>query len=193
MLPRSGTEVYVTAGCLKTDTLPEVSAFAPRCLESAPAYLDFVPPKKKKNKGKASGKVTGGCACGSCRWEIKRLPEEMQHCYCGSCRILSGAAWQTWMAVEDGHFSWTKKDGLKLVRTTSHARRHVCTNCCVFLTIVYDEDGAIWPLAGSLDDDSYTSSDLEARVSDVSHICVKFKQDWWTLPKDGLKRIKEAS
>lgn len=28
------------------------------------------------------------------------------------------------------------------VRTTNHAKRHVCTNCGVFMTIVYDEDGA---------------------------------------------------
>eukprot|EP00439_Symbiodinium_sp_Y106_P027928 s5789_g3.t1 len=50
----------------------------------------------------------------------------------------------------------------------------------------------VWPLAGALDD-CYTKDDLCLRVSDVSHICVKYKQPWWTLPNDGLQRIKGAS
>ncbi|CAE8641585.1 unnamed protein product, partial [Polarella glacialis] len=151
--PRTGDFVQVTAGCLEAETLPEVSEFVSRCPESAPPFLGFIPEKKKKKASRSGGaQVTGGCSCGSCRYAIRKLPEEFQHCYCGQCRRLSGAAWQTWMPVEDGHFSWTKKDGLKLVRTTTHARRHVCTHCGVFLTIVYDEDGATWPLAGSLDD-----------------------------------------
>lgn len=190
-----GHSVQVSAGCLAVDSLPAVADFVAWCKELAPPYLGFVPSKKeqKELRGCAGrSKVTGGCACGSCRFSIKRLPEELQHCYCGSCRLLSGAAWQTWMPVEDSHMSWISKDGLKLVRTTSHARRHVCTKCGVFMTIVYDEDGAVWPLAGAMDDKCYREEDLYARVSNVSHICVKYKQPWWTLPRDGLQRIKEA-
>eukprot|EP00931_Biecheleriopsis_adriatica_P064049 TRINITY_DN3890_c0_g2_i1.p1 TRINITY_DN3890_c0_g2~~TRINITY_DN3890_c0_g2_i1.p1 ORF type:complete len:351 (+),score=85.76 TRINITY_DN3890_c0_g2_i1:42-1094(+) len=200
--PRVGSRVHVPAGCLEVKSLPEVDSFIPWCKELAPPYLGFVPATKKKRlqakealkaKGGERPRVTGGCACGACRYSLKKLPEEFQHCYCGNCRVLSGAAWQTWMPVEDGHLSWTCKDGLKLVRTASHARRHVCKHCGVFMTIVYDEDGAVWPLAGSLDDDCYSLEDLCMRVTDVSHICVKFKQPWWTLPKDGLQRIKGPS
>ena len=71
----------------------------------------------------------------------------------------------------------------------------------------------VWPLAGVIDDSSYTKEDLCLQVSDVSHICdpwlnnhlgfgsgsrplgrlqaeVKFKQSWWVLPNDGMPRIK---
>ena len=37
--------------------------------------------------------------------DLVRFPEEMQHCYCSSCRKLSGAAWQTWMPIEDSNSS----------------------------------------------------------------------------------------
>ena len=62
------------------------------------------------------------CGCGRWKWKQKeaqmdaiwchmmpwmprmdaRFPEEMQHCYCGSCRKLSGAAWQSWMPIQEG-------------------------------------------------------------------------------------------
>ncbi|CAE6915108.1 unnamed protein product [Symbiodinium sp. CCMP2592] len=199
MLPKVGKEVHVCAGSLEVENLPPVHSFLPWHKEEAPPFLGFVPAtKKEKQKAKqavaARGelKVQGGCSCGSCRFVLTRFPEEFQHCYCSSCRKLSGAAWQTWMPTEEGQLKWTSKVGLKKVRTTSHARRHVCTKCGVFLTIVYDEDDAVWPLAGALDD-CYTKEDLCLRVSDVSHICVKYKQPWWTLPNDGLQRIKGAS
>ena len=48
-------------------------------------------------------------------------------------------------------------------------------------------------MAGVLDDGSYTKEDLCLRVSDVSHICVKYKQPWWSLPSDGMPRIKGAA
>eukprot|EP00928_Gymnodinium_smaydae_P023834 TRINITY_DN19506_c0_g1_i1.p1 TRINITY_DN19506_c0_g1~~TRINITY_DN19506_c0_g1_i1.p1 ORF type:complete len:374 (-),score=85.16 TRINITY_DN19506_c0_g1_i1:263-1384(-) len=195
---RHGDSVLLTAGCLDVDSLPEVSGFVPRCKESAPAYLGYVPKKASKKQREANaaakvGRATGGCSCGGCRYELKHFPEEFQHCYCEACRRLSGAAWQTWMPTEDGDVVWTKRDSLKLVRTTKHGRRHVCTACGVFLTIVYDEDGAIWPLAGTIDDKCFSAEHLQARVTDVSHICVKWKQPWWTLPSDGLKRVKGAS
>ncbi|CAJ1408936.1 unnamed protein product [Effrenium voratum] len=195
MLPKVGEVVHVAAGCLEVENFPKVESFIPWCAEKAPPYLGFVPAgKKQRQKAKQTarqGPVTGGCSCGQCQFTLPRFPAELQHCYCGSCRKLSGAAWQTWMPVE-GQLQWTRKDTLKLVRTTNHAKRHVCTNCGVFMTIVYDEDGAVWPLAGALDD-CYTKEDLALQVSDVSHICVKYKQPWWVLPADGLSRIKGPS
>eukprot|EP00930_Biecheleria_cincta_P006362 TRINITY_DN107362_c0_g1_i1.p1 TRINITY_DN107362_c0_g1~~TRINITY_DN107362_c0_g1_i1.p1 ORF type:complete len:343 (+),score=44.61 TRINITY_DN107362_c0_g1_i1:31-1029(+) len=195
-LPKVGKVVHISAGCLEVDSMPTVENFTPWCREEASPYLDFVPSKKQSKKARQDGfgksTVTGSCSCGNCRYRLRRLPEEMQHCYCGNCRQLSGSAYQTWMPVEE--IKWTSKQTLRLVRTTSHARRHVCTNCGVFLSIVYDEDkDAVWPLAGSLDDGCYTKQDLYARTTDVSHICVKYKQPWWKLPDDGLQRCKDAS
>eukprot|EP00931_Biecheleriopsis_adriatica_P121191 TRINITY_DN96282_c0_g1_i1.p1 TRINITY_DN96282_c0_g1~~TRINITY_DN96282_c0_g1_i1.p1 ORF type:complete len:335 (+),score=51.34 TRINITY_DN96282_c0_g1_i1:153-1157(+) len=192
--PKVGREVHISAGCLDVGSM-HVENFVSWCRDKAAPYLDFVPSKRQRQKARQSGagqtRVTGGCACGNCSYVLLKLPEEMQHCYCGQCRLLSGAAFQTWMPVEEG-LSWTRKETRKLVRTTEHARRHVCTSCGVFMTIVYDEDEGVWPLAGSLDD-CYTKQDLFARTTEVSHICVKYKQSWWKLPDDGLERVKDAS
>ncbi len=41
----------------------------------------------------------------------------MQHCYCGSCRKLSGAAWQSWMPIQE--MTMTKKSSVHCVDLTS--------------------------------------------------------------------------
>lgn len=197
-LPLMSKSVYISAGALVDSTLPPALSkptFMSFCAEEAPVYNGYVPAKKRSpGKKKAPPvKVTGGCACGACRFSLKQMFSEMQHCYCRACRRMSGAAWQTWLAVKLGDLVWAKQDSLRLVRTTSHARRHVCTQCGVYLTIVYDEDSTVWPLAGNLDDGCYTISHMQATTTDVSHICVKFKQSWWELPKDGAPRIRDAS
>ena len=121
--------------------------------------------------------LTGSCACGQCRYQI-RLPymaTEFQHCYCRLCRQFSGSAFQTWMPVERSDFQWmpsrlrrppwsnkaspqTETQGSSfeppLIRTTPHGRRHVCPTCHGVLTIVYDDQpDVVWPAAGGLDDE----------------------------------------
>eukprot|EP00747_Dinoflagellata_sp_TGD_P188859 gnl/TRDRNA2_/TRDRNA2_48436_c0_seq1.p1 gnl/TRDRNA2_/TRDRNA2_48436_c0~~gnl/TRDRNA2_/TRDRNA2_48436_c0_seq1.p1 ORF type:complete len:394 (-),score=70.60 gnl/TRDRNA2_/TRDRNA2_48436_c0_seq1:278-1459(-) len=198
MLPSSGDVVFVTAGPLLDSTLPDVlkcPEMVSWCIQAAPLYLDFVPDSKAKKalQPVAKAPISGGCACGGCRYELRSFPEELQHCYCKECRRRSGAAWQTWMAIDDGDLTWVRKKGLKLLRSTSHAKRHVCKKCGVFLTLVHDADGSIWPCAGTLDDGSYDLASMRERVTAVEHICVKWKQPWWEIPKDGLPQIQESS
>jgi len=125
--------------------------------------------------------LTGSCACGQCRYQI-RLPSmaaELQHCYCRLCRQFSGSAFQTWMPVERSDFQWMPSSCVRqpprsstqaspqkmteiqgssfeppLVRTTPHGRRHICPTCHGVLTIAYDDQpDVVWPAAGGLDDD----------------------------------------
>lgn len=192
-LPSKGSVVHISAGPLLDTTLPTALAqptFVEWRREEAPVLLGFVPSKRAgRRKAKGLTPVSGGCACGACRFTLKDFPSELQHCYCRLCRRLSGAAFQTWSSINEGDLKWTKHDSLKLVRTAEHGQRHVCTKCGVFMTIVYDADGAIWPVAGVLDD-AYTEEDV--KVTEVSHICVKWKQCWLTLPDDRLPRWQHA-
>jgi hypothetical protein len=64
------------------------------------------------------------------------------------------------------------------------------------LTIVYDDDpDYVWPAAGGFDD--ATLPDEESKVSAyldrVVHICCFWKQSWYQIPNDGLKRIDYAA
>lgn len=139
--------------------------------------------------------VTGSCACGKCAYEIPmEQGSEQQHCYCKLCRQLSGSAFMTWVPVDDKDVVWTT-DEPALVRTTDHGRRHICTTCGGALTIVYDEDpDYVWPAAGGFNDASLPVDEVQmsAYLDGVCHICCKWKQEWYELPKDGLKRIKYA-
>jgi len=139
--------------------------------------------------------VTGSCACGDCSYAIPfEPPMELQHCYCKVCRHLSGSAFQTWVPVYHENFVWTRNEPA-LVRTTEHGQRHVCTKCGGVLTIVYDSDpDFVWPAAGGFDDSTLPKE--ESTVSEyldrVVHICCIWKQPWYELPNDGLKRIDYA-
>eukprot|EP00811_Abedinium_folium_P013950 NODE_22982_length_686_cov_1.488372.p3 GENE.NODE_22982_length_686_cov_1.488372~~NODE_22982_length_686_cov_1.488372.p3 ORF type:complete len:102 (-),score=31.87 NODE_22982_length_686_cov_1.488372:43-348(-) len=101
------------------------------------------------------------------------------------------------MATSKDSLQWTRQEALTLVRTTGFGQRHVCTHCGVFMTIAYDGSdnggGETWPILGTLDDGCYGLEHLMACVTYVKHICVRYKQVWWSLPDDGLKRVAKAS
>ena len=63
-----------------------------------------------------------------------------------------------------------RADHLKLVRTTGHGQRHMCTQCHGVMSIIYDsQPDCAWPVAGALDDDSIPD-DLGAALSIDSHL-----------------------
>eukprot|EP00933_Yihiella_yeosuensis_P061540 TRINITY_DN6436_c4_g1_i1.p1 TRINITY_DN6436_c4_g1~~TRINITY_DN6436_c4_g1_i1.p1 ORF type:complete len:353 (-),score=57.92 TRINITY_DN6436_c4_g1_i1:280-1338(-) len=137
-----------------------------------------------------SRRCTGGCSCGSARFEAALLPGEAQHCYCNLCRRLSGSVAQTWIPARE--FRWVKDASLQLVRTTAHGQRHMCDLCGSVLTIVYDsQPDCIWPVAGALDDESLPEN-AETDWYRVIHICCSMMQPWYRLPDDGLPRLKHA-
>lgn len=138
-------------------------------------------------------KARGVCSCGGCAFTAAVFPGEVQHCYCKLCRRLSGGASMSWIpsGSEDQGFWWTKRETLRLVRTTRHGQRHMCTRCGVCLTIVYDaQPDCMWPVAGVLEDDSLP--DADASWYRVIHICCSDMQPWYRLPRDGLPRLKYA-
>jgi hypothetical protein len=157
---------------------------------------------------KEPSRITGGCACGACRYEINcELPTELQHCYCRLCRHFSGGPFMTWMPVWNNDMKWTttitggnfagarRYGPPDLVRTTPHGQRHFCPECRGALTIVYDDQPDVtWPAVGGYDDTSLPSdrTEMEDSLYDVIHICCNYKQSWYAIPQDGLPQIPEA-
>lgn len=160
--------------------------------------------------------MTGGCACGQHRYRINyQSPQELQHCYCRLCRQLSGAAFMTWVPVFNEDIEWlttststssntestnaatTKMPAGEppLVRMTEHGQRHTCSSCGGVLTIVYDEQPEMtWPAAGGLDDATIPIhvATISQTLCNVMHICCRYRQTWYELPRDGLPRVQEA-
>jgi len=139
-----------------------------------------------------SREVRGGCACGACQFAAAALPGEAQHCYCSLCRRLSGSACMTWLPCSNTGFRWTKREALRLVRTTKHGQRHICSRCAGVLTIIYDaQPDHTWPVAGALDDASMPVSQA-GQWYRVIHICCSMMQPWYRLPADRLPRLRFA-
>jgi len=218
----SSPMVLVNMGGLVDTTIPKAysamwkkSRIAWQQSESQAVWLQARPPLRQQQKQKQTQQqpdhpmpplTTGSCACGKCRYMIRHVPNEMQHCYCRLCRQYSGSIFQTWIPVHKKNFVWTSSSsssttttggggGPLLQRTTNHGSRHICTTCASVMTIVYDADpDIIWPAAGGLDDASLpaSSEDMSSYMDRVCHICCTWKPKWYDIPKDGLERVNYA-
>ena len=182
-------EVYLAAGCIEDASIPAdlarawQTAFTESAIDEAVSW--WPAPAEKRKRG-ASRVLTGGCACGACRFEAVSGDEfQTQHCYCNLCRRLSGSVAQTWVPVRPEGWKWTKDTTLELVRTTRHGQRHMCTACGCTMTIVYDsQPDCVWPVAGAIDDDCLPK-DVSAALCRAIHICCSMMQPWYVLPEDG--------
>mmetsp|Transcript_20938 Transcript_20938/g.58606 ORF Transcript_20938/g.58606 Transcript_20938/m.58606 type:complete len:307 (-) Transcript_20938:1348-2268(-) len=137
--------------------------------------------------------LTGRCACGGCAYQADCGEEfQLQHCYCRLCRKMSGSAFQTWIPVRHDKFRWLPSSRVRLIRTTPHGQRHVCSECGGILTIIYDsQPSAVWIAAGMVDDVTWPA-DLGSALRRTIHICCSFMPVWYVLPEDGMPRIPSA-
>jgi len=155
---------------------------------------------------KSQRKITGSCACGQSRYRVSyRGPTELQHCYCRLCRRLSGGVFQTWVPFFIEDFEWVTTGDADddntgqippMQQYVPHGRRHVCNNCGGVLTIVYHgQEDQIWPAAGGFDDDNLpagSTEEINQQLHSVMHISCRYRQSWYSIPRDGNPRIPEA-
>jgi len=89
-------------------------------------------------------KMTGGCMCGSVRYETTGDFFEVGHCHCQSCRKHNGAAVVTLAGfkVDQVRFSG---DTLKVYESSPGVGRAFCGNCGTPLTWEAD-DGDLGPI-----------------------------------------------
>ena len=74
--------------------------------------------------------LTGGCMCGSVRYELKSDPFDAGWCHCRTCQLTSGAPAMVFASVPDGHLVWTKgKEKVRQVRSSSFGHRVFCGEC----------------------------------------------------------------
>lgn len=118
---------------------------------------------------------TGGCLCGSVRYEIKGSLRDVVNCHCEMCQKVYGA-FGAHTKARKVNIKLTKSDGLTYYKTSEVAQRGFCNKCGSSLFWEPFELDATGIAAGSLDD----SSDLKT----MGHIFVGEKADFYDITDD---------
>src|SRR5439155_14629543 len=78
--------------------------------------------------------VTGGCLCGSIRYEATGQPYNITHCHCLDCRRSSGAPFVTWASFSRSGFRFTTGQPREL--PWAGGLRSFCPDCGTRLTFL---------------------------------------------------------
>jgi len=81
--------------------------------------------------------ITGGCYCGTVRFQAAQVPLYRTNCHCANCRRAIGAQSVAWITVNRPNFRF-EKGSPKKYRTETSAWRTFCDSCGTSLT--YERD-----------------------------------------------------
>lgn len=124
--------------------------------------------------------ITGGCQCGTIRYEFKGEPVQQVACHCTECQHQSGSAFGMTLVVNANDFRITRGE-VKLYHSTSTSgRRKLGAFCPECGNRIYHQpewrQGRISIKPGTLDDTSWLKPDV--------HIWTGSKQAWVIIPAD---------
>ncbi|MES2921110.1 MAG: GFA family protein [Verrucomicrobiota bacterium] len=120
--------------------------------------------------------ISGGCFCGSVRYEATGQPCDITHCHCLDCRRSSGAPFVTWASFQRSGFRFTAGQPRELA--WAERLRSFCPHCGTPLTFMTDRD------AEEIDV-TVCSFDQPATVVPADHTWVDDSLPWICLA-DGL-------
>ena len=130
--------------------------------------------------------LTGGCLCGSVRWEITPPLVFAGYCHCTRCQRRTGSAASASARVVPGSLRVTSgQDLIKAYRPPQGFAKAFCTQC----------GGALW--AQSPQDPSILSVrmgtfDADPAVRPSYRQYAAYAAPWEPIPDDGLPRFPEA-
>jgi hypothetical protein len=128
--------------------------------------------------------LTGGCACGGVRWELRAEPLEVGYCHCTRCQRRSGTAASINATIDESAFRVVQ--GEELIRTWTPeggGSKAFCSNC----------GSALWagPAGGGVVALRLGSFDRDPGVASSYRQFVAYAAPWDELPDDGLRRFDE--
>ena len=113
-----------------------------------------------------AGPVTGGCLCGSVRYEYTGELGTAGYCHCTDCRKISGSAFGVSVAAVAAEFRivrGTPKGFTKAGDSGRSVTRFFCADCgCPLYTLPPLHPEKVFIKAGSLDDPSLVAPSREA-------------------------------
>ena len=73
--------------------------------------------------------VDGGCLCGTVRYKVHGPFHDMLHCHCSMCRKAHGAAFVTWVGVDQARINIEGGGLLSWYGSSSDSQRGFCNTC----------------------------------------------------------------
>ena len=125
-------------------------------------------------------RYSGGCLCGSVRYEASGPATNLCYCYCGSCRRASGAPLVAWGTFPRSSFRITHGT-LSEYRSSPPVLRGFCAACGGALTYRHEAR------ADEIDV-TLTSLDEAAGLAPQMHVWVSDKLPWVVIA-DGLPQL----
>jgi hypothetical protein len=130
-----------------------------------------------------SEQVSGGCFCGSVRFEARAYIRDAYYCHCRTCQKISGAPAGIGVFVEPGSLRFTKGEP-QFFQTSHFAERGFCRDCGSRL--IWKHIGTQHPELTNLD---VGCLDHPEHVVPTSHQCVESQLPWYQFD-DGLPRLR---
>ena len=130
--------------------------------------------------------IKGSCACGRIQYQSQAKPLAVNACHCGTCQLVSGAAFLAFAMVSVQELQWTKQPDMWA--RSDIAERGYCKVCGASVSMSYHfEPDRVWVTLGTV---VFAEPPLP-RPS--VHIFLKEKAPWFVLPDDGAERRDEFS
>ncbi len=115
--------------------------------------------------------ITGGCHCGTIRYQAEGKPLSHSLCHCTDCRRHAGAPMVGWTMYPIAAVQVTQGQP-KIYESSTHGRRHFCADCG---TGLFYTNATILP--GIIDIQSATYDDPDA-VPAQAHIQIAERIRW---------------
>ncbi|MEO8427146.1 MAG: GFA family protein [Verrucomicrobiota bacterium] len=122
-----------------------------------------------------SNVISGGCLCGSVRYEATGAPDNITHCHCSDCRRSSGAPFVTWASFRRGSFRFITRQPREM--RWGERLRSFCPDCGTPLTFMTE------PRADEVDV-TVCSFDNPASVKPADHTWTEDRLPWIRLADD---------
>ena len=124
---------------------------------------------------------TGGCMCGTVRYELQSEPFDCGWCHCRTCQLSSGTPAQAFASLKRGDWvSTSGGDSVRMIRSSSFGQRYFCGACGTPLYVTVDHQPE------TLDFSVVTLDDPEAFPPEY-HIFWSSRIRWFN-PSDDLPR-----
>jgi hypothetical protein len=125
----------------------------------------------------SSPTLTGGCLCGSVRFELSGPINVVNMCHCSRCRKRGGSAFATVVHARLSHFKFVKgEDHIQLFEPEGWNKRRFCMGCGSPLPGWDEEDDEVGIPAGLFDEGLATRPGL--------HIMTDSKAAWYDIADD---------
>jgi hypothetical protein len=118
---------------------------------------------------------SGGCVCGSIRYEALGPAENAHTCSCKTCQRHTGSPTVVWVEFAQERVKWVGAGGAPSVfRTSDYSSRAFCPTCGSSIGAI-DDEPTIALLIGGFDDTN------GAELAPLYHSFEDIRPRWWCL------------